>query len=828
MIDFVQTVLKDVAVDREYGLPETAFHLGNHKLFEFSREHETVNSLGSIMVNELPEEGGEENDRGGDDEAPQLYNLSKDRINNFENRHQDLQFIAEKDAWDNLGADGQVGRKDPALFSLYDFVARFKCNWEQRPEMAVPHFIPFYYSRPDASKLEQNKKFAMSMLRIFDPNCPPLTNLTALSIQELNDLGDPFFRSDDKDCPEFAKELWFSSDSDYRIEQAHFDQGEADIFPSPNVEEVVPDHMTADEDAFFASTVPPSGLDTWFYEDQEDDGDMDEIHDETPDYDRHEDRINFVNNWTTASPDHFRLGVLGQTVNNAVLGGVVPRDQLNNEQQLVLKYLEMQLPELLRDQSRHQFTLEICGPAGSGKTTVMRTFLKVLTDFIAEHRPTLSVGSVVKFCAPTGCAAKLLPYPHSTLHSLLHLPIDRKVKDKCEALSNNMAKNLQNKLEGLRAIVIDEKSFIGAWYLYAIDARLRQIFVSDLAFGGISVILMGDYAQLAPIKDLPVFCMPPAGKGSKYQRDGCRVFLDNFRDVMCLKKSMRQNDDPNFVEILDSMAEGPLLPDQIETLKERDFSTLNRALWEDATYLCAIKHDYREHNRAKILALPSPKVRVSAIHDPLYEASKAAEDVAGGLSTSLLAARGMRVMLTENIDLDAGLSNGSQGEVVGIIYFTNNENEIPTILVKFDEYKGPGVRRGGVPEGEEMVQVFPISAVSHTWTVNHTTCKRTMLPLVAAYAMSIHKSQGQTLGKIMLNLGTREFAGGLTYTALTRVRRLADLAFKPFPPPVQPPKTYLDHRLNRFAKHEHFALVKADTIRKAEKYADTLARYDIT
>ena len=56
-----------------------------------------------------------------------------------------------------------------------------------------------------------------------------------------------------------------------------------------------------------------------------------------------------------------------------------------------------------------------------------------------------------------------------------------------------------------------------------------------------------------------------------------------------------------------------------------------------------------------------------------------------------------------------------------------------------------------------------------------------MLPLIPAYAITIHKSQGQTLNKVMLNIGEKEYASGLAYTAISRATKLENVAFDPFP-----------------------------------------------
>jgi len=80
-----------------------------------------------------------------------------------------------------------------------------------------------------------------------------------------------------------------------------------------------------------------------------------------------------------------------------------------------------------------------------------------------------------------------------------------------------------------------------------------------------------------------------------------------------------------------------------------------------------------------------------------------------------------------------------------------------------------------------------------------------MLPLLPGYALSIHKSQGQTLDKVMIDLGDTEFTSGLTYTALTRVRDLDSLAMRKMPP---------KKRFDSIAKSQGFKDMKAEEARK--------------
>ena len=95
----------------------------------------------------------------------------------------------------------------------------------------------------------------------------------------------------------------------------------------------------------------------------------------------------------------------------------------------------------------------------------------------------------------------------------------------------------------------------------------------------------------------------------------------------------------------------------------------------------------------------------------------------------------------------------------------------------FPQYTGPSFFTDTTTE-EKLVPICPIM---RSWFQNKVEHQRTMIPLIPSYAITIHKSQGQTMDKIILNLGNREFATGLTYTALSRAKELKNIAFEPFP-----------------------------------------------
>ena len=203
------------------------------------------------------------------------------------------------------------------------------------------------------------------------------------------------------------------------------------------------------------------------------------------------------------------------------------------------------------------FFMEILGSAGTGKTAIMRRLKVDLKGLVQHHR--LAFGDVVHFSAPTGTAAKLLPTPTATLHSLLGLPIHYNKKKDTPKLSEQTLKLLQHKLGKLKILFIDELSFLGARMLYNIDAALKQIKANNnLAFGGVSIILLGDVKQLSPVADMPLFTPAnPIEKNSKreraptqWERVGLTLYLDNFKTVVILDRLVRQADDLVLQEIL--------------------------------------------------------------------------------------------------------------------------------------------------------------------------------------------------------------------------------------------------------------------------------------
>ena len=122
-------------------------------------------------------------------------------------------------------------------------------------------------------------------------------------------------------------------------------------------------------------------------------------------------------------------------------------------------------------------------------------------------------------------------------------------------------------------------------------------------------------------------------------------------------------------------------------------------------------------------------------------------------------------MLRHNLLTEAGLVNGAMGTVHDIIYKPNTRpGTLPAVvLVKFDHYTGPSCL-------DSEQRIVPICPRKAEWFARGMEKSRTQLPLNLAWAMTIHKSQGSTLTKAVIDVGKSEKCSGIAYVALSRVK----------------------------------------------------------
>ena len=398
--------------------------------------------------------------------------------------------------------------------------------------------------------------------------------------------------------------------------------------------------------------------------------------------------------------------------------------------------------------------LIVSGTAGTGKSYLIHC-LRLLLD----HR--------VRVAAPTGVAA--FNIEGHTLHSLLSLPVKGDFKD----LQGERLHDMQQSLADMEYLIIDEMSMVGRKFLGQVDQRLRQVFPrqADTPFGGCSCLLFGDFGQLPPVMDLPLYTTmsrsPLSDQGSAaYQL---------FDRAIVLKQVMRQSgqdsDQVLFRDILLRLRDAKLtISDWEQLMKRTPTEVSDLAPFTNALHLHPTIEAVVEHNITRLRASGHPVAIIKAIHSGT-NASKASSEDAGGLEYIICLSHNARVVLTSNLWVDMGLVNGAMGTIIAICYRSGESppNLPIAVTVRFDSYRGPTLSDGTVP----------ITPLRRTWSASGGSCSRLQLPLKLAWAVTIHKSQGLTLNKVVIDVGKKEFSAGLTFVACSRVRRLKDILFDP-------------------------------------------------
>ena len=390
----------------------------------------------------------------------------------------------------------------------------------------------------------------------------------------------------------------------------------------------------------------------------------------------------------------------------------------------------------------------VSGTAGTGKSYLIHCLRLLLKD-------------KVRVVAPTGVAA--FNVDGNTLHSLLNLPTRGEFK------GEHLMK-LQHSLGNMKYLIIDEMSMVGRKLFGQVDQRLRQAFPhqSHQVLGGCSCLLFGDFGQLPPVMDhtkTTSSTLSDIGSNS-YQ---------SFQHAVVLDQIMRQSgQDPSqalFRDILLHLRDGEVTEDDWTHLMSRtpahitDTSEFTNALQLFPTIEAVV-----EHNVTKLHACGQRVATIKAVHSG-PNAAKASSDDASGLEPVVCLAKGARVMLSSNLWVDMGLVNGAMGTVQALCY---KQGQAPSSLpvavtVLFDHYSGPTLSDGTVP----------ITPLRRSWSLSGGSCSRLQLPLKLAWAVTIHKSQGLTLDKVVVDIGKKEFCAGLTFVAISRVRRMTDLLLNP-------------------------------------------------
>jgi len=453
---------------------------------------------------------------------------------------------------------------------------------------------------------------------------------------------------------------------------------------------------------------------------------------------------------------------------------------LNPEQQLIYDMFVGHYEAVLNGGTPEPLLVQVDGRGGTGKSHVIN-LLSAKLDQLAMARGHLPV--VVR-SAPTGVAANNIN--GCTLHSLLRLPVSK--TQELEPLANSSLTSLQNKLRQFQYLVLDEKSMIGLRQLAFVDQRLRQAFPQNahLYFGGMSILLLGDFFQLPPVAEKPLYSNDDNARLRTAELAGRNAY-HAFDKTIELKQVVRQQGDEqaSFRDALDGLrfnnptvAHWELLSSRLQMhLSPEEVKTFDSAL-----RIYPTNDRVEAYNTEHLERLDSPCIQVLASHTGTGAKDVPSRD-AGNLQVSLPLMVGARVMLTENLWTGAGLVNGSLGTVRDIAWEEGSDprTEPPfVVMVQFDRYSGPpcfGEDDDGMAGMGDMAHVVPVFRSTRDFLKGSVTCTRTQFPLTIAYAITVHKSQGATLDQAVVDISCKDFQPGLTYVAVSRVRSLQGIMF---------------------------------------------------
>lgn len=391
-----------------------------------------------------------------------------------------------------------------------------------------------------------------------------------------------------------------------------------------------------------------------------------------------------------------------------------PGEKYTNEQQRVLELFSK------------GYSLFLTGKGGCGKSFVLK-------GIIENVRKNLGPGSIA-VTAPTGKSA--LNIDGQTIHSWAGVGLGQESRYQlCDKiLANEECLARWNKCQ---VIVIDEVSQLDLNLFEKLEFIARRVKNTDSPFGGLQLILSGDFYQL-----------PPVSEGEKLEYCFQSLMWSKCIDFSIkLTQDIRQYES-QFLLLLNEIRQGGCLSQfAIDML-----NSLTRPIeWkkgETTLKLLPHKEDVQEENNKLLALLPGETHVFNAIDGGK---SKKQIDSKCPAPKTLLLKVGAPVMLIKNYP-HSGLVNGSLGTIIGFVYnypqvcFENGQ----TIIVR-----------------------------EYTWSVNDGCYStRRQLPLVLAWAMTIHKCQGQTLSKAEISMSNL-FVPGQAYVALSRVKTLKGLRVLP-------------------------------------------------
>lgn len=401
----------------------------------------------------------------------------------------------------------------------------------------------------------------------------------------------------------------------------------------------------------------------------------------------------------------------------------------------------------------------ITGPGGSGKSALIK---KIYNHAYSNFKN-------IHVTALTGCAAVLLNCKAKTIHSWSGIGLGNGT---IENLINKIKKNKFSKALWLKTdiLVVDEVSMLSLKLFDALNAIGKTIRNNNKPFGGIQLVFSGDFFQLPPVgdkdeSDTQRFCFESNEWNSVFHRD-CQIQL---------VKIFRQTDEI-YSSILNQIREGKIKRKSNDLLLQYVGREYDANLVSEPTKLFPTKNKVENINNTKMQELQGETKEFKIHYLKNLEMTKSErftrmdfsdKDIQfelDYLANNLICDKeiklkiGSHVMCIVNIQSDKGLElcNGSQGIITNFCGITGCP------IVKYNN-------------GVEMIMT------KHVWSSEKIPgIGVSQVPLILAWALTIHKSQGATMDTAEIDVGSGIFECGQTYVALSRVKSLNGLYLTSF------------------------------------------------
>jgi ATP-dependent exoDNAse (exonuclease V) alpha subunit len=390
--------------------------------------------------------------------------------------------------------------------------------------------------------------------------------------------------------------------------------------------------------------------------------------------------------------------------------------------------------DLLNNTSDHLF---VTGRAGTGKSTLLTYY----------HKNTEASHVVL---APTGVAA--VNVGGATIHSFFGFKPDITM-DKAWSLGGKTKK--AELYKNLSLIIVDEISMVRADLLDCIDAFLRRVCMSSRPFGGKRMVFFGDLYQLPPVvpyQELEVF----RARYSSPYFFSADVMSRLSLTFVELTHIYRQSDE-EFIEVLNALREGSLSTTHLDLLNTRVSPDYAPPPEEYVINLTGTNKTAGDYNDYQLKSLSGKS------HDFFAIATGKFDNRTEPAPRELTLKIGAQVMLTAN-DREKRYVNGTVGRVEEIGW----ENNLPIVSVRL--------------KNKKLVDVSPTTWEMFSFDYNSNSRRissdvvgtYTQLPLMLAWAVTIHKAQGKTFDRVIIDL-PQSFAHGQTYVALSRATSLSGI-----------------------------------------------------